>query len=132
MLPLFLMVYMGYIVSSFYLEIRLEAIIPGIAEKSPDFGIPATYHLDNYSDIWFFPCIACVIYTMYVLYDFGMKERPKLYFVIPFLLMILVHIPEYNLLEDSYISTISVLNVCIGLMAPLLIIIFGITERKKY
>lgn len=131
LLPLFLMVYMGYIVSAFRAEIRLEAIIPDITEMPPDFGIPITYYVENYSDIWFFPCIACVIYAMYVLYDYGMKEKTKLYFIITLLLIILVHIPEYKLLEDSYISTISVLNVCIGLMAPLLFIAFGILEKRK-
>ena len=60
-----------------------------------------------------------------------MKQKPTLYFVITAIPIVLAYIPEYRFFENSKFSTVSAVNILIGLFTPLLFIAFGILEKRK-
>lgn len=85
----------------------------------------------HYYFIWFFDCIACLIYVLYVLYDYGMKEHPKLYLGITAFLIVMAHIPNSTIPIGSGIESVSIINILFGLLSPVLIITFGMINGRK-
>lgn len=126
LLPALFLVMIGFAINSFLSgEVYFRGEYSGILKND-------LYRLGyHFNYIWFFDCIACLIYVLYVLYDYGMKEHPKLYLGITMFLIIMAYIPNFTIPIGSGIESVSLVNILFGLLSPVLIISFGIINRRK-
>lgn len=84
-------------------------------------GIPTG--IESGADARVMLCVASMIYTMYFLYDRGMKERPWFYVITTAALITLLCFPD-----AAYCAEISML---IGLATPILIGAVGIMQERS-
>lgn len=84
----------------------------------------------NNADIWYMDGIACLIYTLYLLYDFGMKEKPILYLIIPLSIVILSYIPDFTV-KLINVSFVAFLDMAIGAIPPILLASLSIQMIKQ-
>lgn len=82
-------------------------------------------------ELWFFPAVAILIYALYLFYDYGLKNRPKIYLLITFALIALMYVPHFDLSNGQGLTAIAVTNIVFGLSAPALLVRFGQPQEEK-
>ena len=133
LLVLFCLIVDGYFSSEVIFKGKYYEMLKGLVDflRDRNHDIWDEYSYSFGTRIWFFDCIACLIYVLYVLYDYGMKEHPKLYLGITMFLIIMAYIPNFTIPIGSGIESVSLVNILFGLLSPVLIISFGIINRRK-
>ena len=132
LLVLFSLIADGYFSSKVIFRGKHYEMLKGLVDflrNSDTIGEKYSYRFGG--KIWFFNCIACLIYVLYVLYDYGMKDHPKLYLGITVVLIVMANIPNFTISIGSGIESVSVVNILFGLLSPVLIITFGLINRRK-
>ncbi len=88
-------------------------------------------------ELWAAPAVACLIYLMFLLYDYGMKEKPVVFLLFTAGIIALTYIPNDVFSGGIKLTTIAAANILMGISAPMLILIFArgqreCAERQKY
>lgn len=129
-LPLYLLTWWGF-VCTFFTRIGLKS--EDILSHITPFFPKDYYHMFSYILYylsWDLTCIACTIYTIYFLYDHGLKHRPRVIVGVTTLLIVSVYIPQYEFIPQTSVTLCSLRNLLLGAIAPILVILVGISPGE--
>lgn len=124
-LPLYLLCWAGF-VCTFFLHLCLnpDSFRVTINPVYPDTFEPIL-SLKDRASTWAFTCVASTLYAIYFLYDYGLKRRPWVIAGVTALLIVSMHIPEYEFVPETCVTLCALRNLLLGAIAPILVIAVG-------
>lgn len=131
-MPLFVFIILGLCVKKITTNVHSGKILWDMFGHEVDnAGSYCSSYFNFGESVWFLPCVACVIYTMYYLYDYGMKKYAGLFLLVTAAVIALICFPSWELIPGSRITSSSIANMLIGLISPAMIIAAGIVGKRK-